>query len=136
MSESAAKHLGVYLREQRELQNVSKQQLADRTGIPRPTIVRIEQGDFERPGPDKLKAIASALGLSLTDVWSLAGYHLDEELPGPLPFLRAKYRDLSSSELNALTNDVAHILRRHGIDPHGRPENHEDEADSNQTAAS
>jgi transcriptional regulator with XRE-family HTH domain len=92
------------------------------------TVLRIEQGEFATPGPDKLKALARALQLDLTDVWSMAGYAFDTDLPAPLPYLRAKYRDLPAKELRALSRDVARVLAEHGIDGTSRPAPGEDEA--------
>jgi transcriptional regulator with XRE-family HTH domain len=127
MNKTKAQQLGDYLRKHREAKGLSQRRLAGLSGLNQPTVIRIERGDFLSPGPDKLKALAKALDLPLTDVWSMAGYGLDSELPSPMPFLRAKYRDLPEDEMDSLTADVADVLRQHGIDPDGRPVSDEDE---------
>lgn len=127
MDQEQARRLGDYFRQRRESLGLSQRRLAAISGLNQPTVVRIEDGQFLAPGPDKLKALASALDLNPTDVWSLAGYAFDTDLPSPLPFLRAKYRDLTDDQLDALTSDVASILERHGIDPYDRPAPGEDE---------
>lgn len=127
MNQEQARQLGDYLREARISRGLSQRRLAKISGLNQSTVVRIEDGQFLAPTAAKLRALAEALDLNLTDVWNLAGYGLDAELPSPMPFLRAKYSDLPDKELNALTEDVAHILRQHGIDPYDRPKPGEDE---------
>src|SRR5487761_1157473 len=127
MDQEQAKRLGDYFRQRRESLGLSQRRLAIISGLNQPTVVRIEDGQFLSPGPDKLKALATALGLNLTDVWSLAGYGFDTDLPSALPFLRARYRALPDDQLNALTVDVAFILQQHGIDPYNHPAPGEDE---------
>lgn len=126
MNETSVQQLGNYLRTQREMRELSQRQLAAHSGINQSTVVRIERGDF-CPGHDTLQALAHALDVPLTDLWNILGYDLQHELPGPMPFLRSKYHDLPEEKLQELTRDVAKVLKRHGIDPDGRPERHEDE---------
>jgi transcriptional regulator with XRE-family HTH domain len=127
MDEAQARQLGGFLRRRRIERKLGLRALARLSGLNSQTILRIERGDFLTPGPDKLKALARALRIPLSDLWNLAGYHVDEEMPNTLPFLRAKYRDLPDETLDALTQDVASVLRQHGIDPNGRPAIGEDE---------
>ena len=127
MNQEQAKRLGDYLRQRRESRGLSQSAVARASGLTQPTVVRIEDGQFLNPKPDKLKAFAEVLDIPLTDLWSLAGYGFDTDLPSPMPFLRTKYRDLPDAQLDALTKDVAHILKQHGIDPYGRPAPGEDE---------
>jgi transcriptional regulator with XRE-family HTH domain len=129
MDHQHAVDLGRYLQRKREALGLSARQLARMSGMNYQTVLRIEQGEFATPGPDKLKALAHALGLDLTDVWSMAGYGFDTDLPAPMPYLRAKYRDLPANELAALSRDVARVLAAHGIDGNRRPAPGEDETD-------
>lgn len=128
MNKNRAVALGRYLRTRREQLGISARELGRVSGMNYQTVLRIEQGEFATPGPDKLKALAQALRLDLTDVWSLAGYGFDTDLPAPMPYLRAKYRDLPAKELTALSRDVARVLAEHGIDGNRRPAPGEDEA--------
>lgn len=129
MTDSRVIQLGNYLRHRREQLGWSARRLGRLSGLNYQTVTRIEQGEFDRPGPDKLKAMAEALDLDLTDVWAIIGYDTANELPAPLPYLRAKYRDLPEDDLDALSRDVARVLRAHGIDGGGRPVPGEDEFD-------
>lgn len=128
MKKTNAQRLGDYLRKHREVQGLSQRRLAQASGINQSTVIRIERGDFVNPTPDTVRALATTLDLPLSDVWRVAGYEVDPELPAPMPFLRAKYRDLPADQLEALTKDVADVLKQHGIDPEGRPAAGEDEA--------
>lgn len=129
MNRQPATQLGTYLRQRRETLGLSVRGLARRSGLNHQTVNRIERGEFATPGPDKLKALATALELDLTDVWAMAGYGFDTDLPAPLPYLRAKYRDLPAKELAALSRAVAQVLAAHGIDASHGPAPGEDETD-------
>ncbi|MFZ0664173.1 MAG: helix-turn-helix transcriptional regulator [Acidimicrobiales bacterium] len=127
MDHRHAIELGHYLQDRREALGLSARQLARMSDMNCQTVLRIEHGEFATPGPDKLKALARALQLDLTDVWSMAGYAFDTDLPAPLPYLRAKYRNLPAKELRALSRDVVRVLAEHGIDGTRRPAPGEDE---------
>lgn len=128
MDQKRAKRLGRLLRTRREKAGIGSRELSRLTGINQATIVRLEQGEFLNPDPDKLRQVAEAIGLNLSDVLSLAGYPIPTELPSTGPYLRAKYRDLSDSAVEALTDDVNRLLAEHGIDGSGEPTPGEDEA--------
>lgn len=91
------------------------------------TIVRIEQGAFAAPRPDKLSRIAEALGLSLADVFALADYAVPDDLPSFQPYLRSKYRDMPAGAVDDLNKAFQRIVRKHGYQP-GGPRDGEDEA--------
>ncbi len=90
------------------------------------TIVRIEQGAFAAPRPDKLSRIAEALGLSLADVFALAEYAVPGDLPSFQPYLRSKYRDMPTEAVDDLNKAFERIIRKHGYQPDG-PRDGEDE---------
>jgi hypothetical protein len=75
-----------------------------------------------------LKAIAAALDVNITSVWAIIGY-FDTELPEPMLYLRAKYRDLTTDQMKALSEDVAFVLAAHGLQPGPGPQPGEDEFD-------
>lgn len=91
------------------------------------TIVRIEQGAFAAPRPDKLSRIAEALGLSLADVFALADYAVPDDLPSFQPYLRSKYRDMPTGAVDDLNRAFERIIRKHGYQPEG-PRDGEDES--------
>ncbi len=121
-----AKELGQRLRARREELGLSLRQLAERAETTDTTIIRIEQGAYAAPAPDKLSRIAEALGLSLADVFALAEYAVPGDLPSFQPYLRSKYRDLPPEAVDDLNKAFARIVRKHGYDPDG-PQDGEDE---------
>src|SRR5689334_17171324 len=118
--------LGRRIREQREALGLSARELARRTGMNDKTVVRIEQGLFASPGPDKLARIADVLDLSLADLYALADYTVPDELPAFRPYLRSRYGDLPSEAQDDLAKAFERVIRKHGYDPDG-PEDGEDE---------
>ena len=127
MEPDQAKQLGRKLRARREELGLSLRQLAERAETTDTTIVRIEQGAYAAPAPDKLSRIAEALGLSLADVFALADYAVPGDLPSFQPYLRSKYRDMPPEVTEDLSKAFARIVKKHGYQPEG-PRNREDEA--------
>jgi transcriptional regulator with XRE-family HTH domain len=113
-----ALRLGQYLRQKRRALGLSTQEVANRSGVNRAHLVRIESGTWT-PKPETLKAVAKALDLDLADVWTVAGFREATELPAPMLYLRAKYRDLPESTIAALSRDVAKVLEEHGLTGEG-----------------
>lgn len=108
--------LGRRLREARKAHGWSSRELAERTGLPQATIVRFESAQFT-PVPEKLDRLATALGIPLADLYSLAGYPLPTELPALPAYLRAKYRDLPPPAQDELEAYVAHLTEKYGVTP-------------------
>jgi transcriptional regulator with XRE-family HTH domain len=127
MNEEQAKRFGDWLREQRQAAGLSAGELARQVGTSDGTIVRFEQGAFAAPDPHKLSRIAEALGLSLADVYAMAGYDAPADLPSFEPYLRRKYRDMPDEAIDDLDQAFERILERHGYQPDG-PLAGEDEA--------
>lgn len=115
MDEEQAKRLGNKLRERREALGLSLKKVRDRTGLPEVTIFRFEQGAYAAPAPDKLAKLADALGLSLADIYALADYAVPSDLPTLTPYLRTKYRNLPSDEIDKIEAYAARIAKRHGV---------------------
>lgn len=117
MNSRQAEKLGARLRRQREALELTVRDLAARSGMSFSTIARIEQGLFDKPRPEKLAALADALGLNQTEIMRQAGYRPLTNLPAPAMYLRAKYRHLASEQLEAMGRDVEKVLKRYGISP-------------------
>ena len=115
MPPQKAKQLGKYLRAEREARGWSARELAERSGVPDSTIVRIESGFIASPRPDKLSKIARALGLSLAEVYGRAEYSVPEGLPTLRPYLRAKYRDLPPEAAEQIQAYAERLAKRHGV---------------------
>ena len=127
MDEGQAKELGKLLRTKREELGLSTRQVGQTADVNQTTVVRLEQGQYLNPDPDKLRAVAETLDLNLTDVLLMAAYPVTTELPSVGPYLRTKFRNLPAHELEALQQEVAQVLRQHGIGPGDGPTDGEDE---------
>jgi transcriptional regulator with XRE-family HTH domain len=119
MNPEQAKELGRQLRARREELGLSVRDVERLADVDNGTIVRIEQGAFAAPRPDKLSRMAEALGLNLADVFALADYSVPSELPSFAPYLRTKYRDLPAPAVEELERSFQRIAKRHGFDPDG-----------------
>lgn len=119
MNPEQAKELGRQLRRRRDDLGLSLRQLAERADTTDTTIIRIEQGAYAAPAPDKLSRIAEALDLNLADVFALADYSVPSELPTFSPYLRTKYRDLPAPAVEELERSFQRITKRHGFEPAG-----------------
>jgi transcriptional regulator with XRE-family HTH domain len=102
MTPKQASELGKLLRQGRERRGISTYGLAKQVGTIQSTIVRLEQGQFGAPRPDKLDRIAKALDLDRVEVFARAGYIMADELPSLEPYLAIKYPDLSERAISAL----------------------------------
>jgi transcriptional regulator with XRE-family HTH domain len=105
--------LGALLRERRLAAGLSTYELGERVHCKNSTIVRLEQGAFAAPSPDKLARIADALGMTLADIYAHAGYVIPEDLPGFHAYLLARYRDLPSEAIHELTELFDQLVARH-----------------------
>jgi transcriptional regulator with XRE-family HTH domain len=119
MDQEQAQELGRTLRERREALGVSARELAERARTSHATIVRLEQGAFDSPAPDKLSRIADALDLNLADVFALAEYVAPRGMPTFAPYLRSKYRELPAPAVEELERSFRRVAKRHGYDPDG-----------------
>ena len=115
MDEEQAKRLGAFLRARREELGWSSRRLAAECEMNDATIVRIENGQFAAPKPDKLSRITEALGLSLSDVFALADYAAPSDLPHFMEIERY----------------AARLAKRHGVALAG-PAPGEDESDEHE----
>lgn len=65
--------LGAAIEKRREELGWSQRELADKADVSNGTLSYIEQGRTEQPKPSTLGKIARALGMSLDDLYSMAG---------------------------------------------------------------
>lgn len=81
----------------RQATGLSMRQLEQQTGIDRSVLSRIESGEKRQPTPRTLTKLASALEVSQSELFTLAGYSATEAqaLPAIRPYLRTKYGHLS-----------------------------------------
>jgi transcriptional regulator with XRE-family HTH domain len=127
MDDKRAKKLGKMLRDRREATGLSSRGLADRAKVDQVTVLRFELGAYAAPAPDKLARVAEALGLTLADVFAMADYAVPTDLPSFAPYMRTKYRDLPSEDIDLIEAYAAELAQKHGVNLAG-PEPGADEA--------
>jgi transcriptional regulator with XRE-family HTH domain len=86
------------------------------------TVVRLEQGLFAAPRPDKLSRIAEALGMSLADVFAFAEYVVPGDLPSFHPYLLSKYPDMPQGAVDELLREFDRITREYDYAVEGTQE--------------
>jgi len=115
MDDEQAQKLGQVLREKREAKGLSLRQLGKLADLPDVTVLRFEQGAYAAPAPDKLARVAAALGMSLADVFALADYSVPNDLPSFMPYLRTKYRNLPTEDVEAIERYAQKLAKKHGV---------------------
>jgi transcriptional regulator with XRE-family HTH domain len=108
-----AQELGRKLRTRREELGLSTRRLAEQAGMDDATVVRLEQGLFAAPRPDKLSRIADALGLSLADVFAFAEYVVPDDLPSFHPYLLSKYPNMPEGAIDDLLREFDRITHEY-----------------------
>ena len=103
MDKDQAARLGALIRKHRQDLGMSTHELGKIIGTRNSTIIRLEQGAFAAPSPDKLARIAKALGMTLADIYSHAGYAVPDDLPGFHVYIPARYKDLPAEAIAELT---------------------------------
>ena len=122
MERQRAQELGRRLRTRREELGLSKRQLAEQVDMNDATIVRLEQGLFAAPRPDKLSRIAEVLGLSLADVFAFAEYVVPGDLPSFHPYLLSKYPDMPKGAIDHLLREFDRITNEYDLALEGAQE--------------
>ncbi len=115
MDKDQAKSFGELIRRRRQELGLSTHDLGKLVGTRNSTIMRIEQGAFAAPRPDKLARIADALQRTLADVYARAGYLVPDELPGFHAYLPARYRELPQEAVDELTRLFDDLVTRHKL---------------------
>jgi len=115
MDEQQARELGRILRSKREDLGYSLRRVAELSGVPNNTILHFEQGRIGAPAPDKVARVAASLGLSLADVYAVAGWAIPGDLPHFRPYLRTKYDGLSPEDIDAIERYAARLARKRGV---------------------
>ena len=115
MDKDEARRFGEFIRRRRQELGLSTYDLGMLIGTRNSTIMRIEQGAFAAPRPDKLARIADALHLSLADVYAGAGYVVPDELPTFHAYLPTRYRDLPQTAIDELSKLFDDLVQQHGL---------------------
>jgi transcriptional regulator with XRE-family HTH domain len=110
------RRLGEILKTARERRGLSLYALAEKSGVDRGLLWRIEQGQVNNPKAENLSRIAEALGLSLTDVYAKAGYPATTRLPSLPVYLRTKYGHLPPEKQEEVVEFFKQIEAEHRSD--------------------
>lgn len=121
MSEDQAKALGKLLRDKRQELGYSTYEVAAAAGVTESTVVRLEQGRFMAPRPNKLVSFAQALGINLADLYAKAGYLLPKDLPSFATYLQIKYPRLPKRAVTELTRHFKQLMAAHKLPIEGSP---------------
>ncbi len=115
MAESPIEGLGKVIARDRRAAGLSMGEVANRTGLAKSTVHRIENDTLEnRPSPESLVKLARVLGTEVEDYFALAGYVTPAGLPAIGPYLRTKYD--ASEEMAAQVEDYFRWLRSKDAD--------------------
>jgi transcriptional regulator with XRE-family HTH domain len=118
-----AKALGELLATQRTERGYSIRQLAAKAEIDKSTLARLEQAKLLAPQTHTLRALAQALEMPVSDVFTAAGWLSKDELPSFRPYMRAKFKDLDEDAIEDLVRYAERLSKRASIGPI----DHEDE---------
>lgn len=80
--EDRLQELGDFIRQQREVANVSVRRLAELAGVSNPYLSQIERG-LRRPSADILQQLAKALKISAETLYVRAGLLSEDEADAP-----------------------------------------------------
>lgn len=116
--------LAELLRSRREAQGRSLRGTAAAAGVDAATVLSLEQGRIVYPKVEKLRAIATALGIPATELYETVGWLPAAELPAFRPYLRAKYRDLPDEAVTENEAVFQRLARDYGLQG---PQDGEDE---------
>lgn len=115
MDRDKAALVGAYLKQQRISAGLSARKLAELAGLQKAgtTVTRIEAGEFTNPKAETLVAIAGALQISVTDLFTRAGYITTQDLPAVGPYLRAMFDGVPHDVLTELETHITSTTTPH-----------------------
>ncbi len=100
--------LGTVLRQLRIQAGLSMYQLAQRAGLNRSTLMRIEDGTFAQPSVETLNALAHALEIEPEELYDAIWQDSGQPLPSPAIYFRSKYQ-LSDRQIAELESTLKRI---------------------------
>ena len=124
LTPAAAKSLGTVLHAARTNHGLSVRALVAASGVNIASILKLEDGGILAPQVDTLRALADVLDIPMSDIFAVAGWLPEGELPALRPYLRAKYRDLDDDAITDLERYAQQLAKRAGT---SGPRDREDE---------
>jgi transcriptional regulator with XRE-family HTH domain len=101
--------VGEYLKQLRKEKSISQRELAEKSGISNAEISRIETGERQKPSPDVLRQLASALNVPYESLMDKAGYINERSA-----FI-AENREAEDKFISIITPEL--IIKGWGIEP-------------------
>lgn len=93
----------------------SIRKLASVSGVNVSTVLLLERGDNRTPQGDTLRALARALDIPASDLFTVVEWLPSGELPTVRPYLRAKYRELPEDAVTEIESLIDELARKHGL---------------------
>jgi transcriptional regulator with XRE-family HTH domain len=110
MNEDNATSLGALLQRLRTDAGISLYALAERTGINRSTLMRIEAGTTTQPDVQTLNALARALGVEAELFYDAVWETSEGPLPSAATYFRSKYQ-LSDAQIAEVTRTLDRMAK-------------------------
>ena len=111
--------LGEFIKARRESLNITKVDASRRSGLDYSYWVKLEAGIYQMPSPKALDLVAEVIEAKPADLYALAGYRIDGELPNFGPYLRSKYY-LPPEAIDQLESYFNFLRHQYGI-PEDQP---------------
>jgi transcriptional regulator with XRE-family HTH domain len=115
MTESQARQLGKLIARARERKEWSFRQLAGEIGADPAWVVRLEQGKFASPGPERLARIAELLDIDPERMDRISHGHVSGSLPEVRTYFRAKF-DLPDTAIGQIEDLLTELRDEYGGD--------------------
>jgi transcriptional regulator with XRE-family HTH domain len=106
--------LGDYIRSRRLSLGLSRAGAAEASDLDPSYWAKLENGNYIKPAPPHLSAVAEVLKVPVADLYSLAGYEIPDGLPSLQPYLRARY-DLPPEAVADLERYFEYLRSYYGI---------------------
>jgi transcriptional regulator with XRE-family HTH domain len=117
MTPEEAHQLAKLIRSRRVAAGLAAREVARRAGVDVGTVTRLEQGQILSPRAENLRAIGEVLDIPAADLFAVAAWLPEGELPTFRPYLRSKYRELppeAVAEIEAVFERLARDYGAHG----------------------
>ena len=111
--------LGEFIKTRRESLNITKADASRKSGLDYSYWVKLEAGIYQMPSPKALDLVADVIDCKPADLYALAGYRIEGELPNFAPYLRSKYY-LPPEAIDQLESYFNFLRHQYGI-PEDQP---------------
>jgi transcriptional regulator with XRE-family HTH domain len=107
--------LKTVLRTAREEAGLSIRQLAERSGVDKAMISRIESGETKWAQLGTINKLATALDLEPNRLYEASGYFAGQALPSPAIYFRGRYGQLPDEAVADLERYVKRLQKKYGV---------------------